>query len=114
MSKSKRASGHRATGTGRVATATTWAIGALLATAAAADPAGDGMWMSLGGLAGTTRPDGKLSDYQWDTGPKLAWGAEALPGNDLAFPSTFDALADYLRRVHAMEPPADATDPAPP
>ncbi|HZM16464.1 MAG TPA: NUDIX hydrolase [Candidatus Krumholzibacteria bacterium] len=39
---------------------------------------------------------------------------EALPWNDLAFPSTFDALADYLRRVHAMEPPADATDPAPP
>lgn len=35
-----------------------------------------------------------------------------IPWRDLAFPSTFDALRDYVRRVHGVEPPPDAAPPA--
>lgn len=37
-------------------------------------------WWSLGILGGTTRPDPAFADYQWDTQPRLAWGAEMLVG----------------------------------
>jgi ADP-ribose pyrophosphatase YjhB (NUDIX family) len=34
-----------------------------------------------------------------------------IPWNDLAFPSTFDALRDYVARVHELEPPPGAARP---
>lgn len=37
-------------------------------------------WWSLGVLSGTAKPDGALADYQWDTTPGVAWGAQALAG----------------------------------
>lgn len=44
-------------------------------------PAGGRDWgWSIGVLSGATRPDPSLADYQWDTRPKLAWGAQALIG----------------------------------
>lgn len=42
-----------------------------------------------------------------------AFPAPAIPWNDLAFSSTFDALAAYVERRHALSPPADAARPAP-
>lgn len=50
---------------------------------AAGSPAAPGVgsdWASLGVLTGSTQPDGALADYQWDTRPKVAWGAQALAG----------------------------------
>jgi hypothetical protein len=41
---------------------------------------GPQLWLSLGLLAGTTRFDSRLADYQWDITPRLDWGAEALAG----------------------------------
>ena len=35
-----------------------------------------------------------------------AFAPAGLPWDDLAFPSTYDALADYTARVHALSPPA--------
>jgi hypothetical protein len=69
----------------------------LLATLLAHDPAGadpasptppaatpaearSSGWISLGVLTGSTKPDGTLADYQWDTNPRAAWGAQALAG----------------------------------
>lgn len=37
-------------------------------------------WWSMGVLSGTAKPDGALADYQWDTTPGIAWGAQALAG----------------------------------
>ena len=37
----------------------------------------------------------------------------AIPWNDLAFPSTFDALRDYVVRVHHLHPPTGCTPPQP-
>ena len=42
--------------------------------------AGGGLWWSVGLLAGSTLSDPKLSDYQWDTSPRPAWGAQVLMG----------------------------------
>jgi ADP-ribose pyrophosphatase YjhB (NUDIX family) len=36
---------------------------------------------------------------------------DSIPWNDLAFPSTFDALRDYVVRVHNLQPPEDAVRP---
>jgi ADP-ribose pyrophosphatase YjhB (NUDIX family) len=36
-----------------------------------------------------------------------------IPWSELAFPSTFDALRDYVRRVHGLEPPPDVRPPQP-
>lgn len=41
---------------------------------------GPELWLSLGLIAGTTRFDSRLADRQWDTTPRLDWGAEALAG----------------------------------
>lgn len=38
-------------------------------------------WWSVGILGGTTRPDPAFADYQWDTRPRMAWGAEMLVGS---------------------------------
>lgn len=38
-------------------------------------------WLSLGVLGGSTQPPGKMADYQWDTRPQAAWGAQALFGS---------------------------------
>jgi hypothetical protein len=43
---------------------------------------GPSLWLSLGLLAGTTQVDPRLADYQWDTTPRAAWGAQALVGTD--------------------------------
>lgn len=40
-----------------------------------------GTWLSAGVLAGTTRFDAHLADYQWDLSPRAAWGAEVLAGS---------------------------------
>jgi len=47
-----------------------------------AEPVRDlgGRWFSLGILGGSTRPDPKLANYQWDAGPRAAWGSQALAG----------------------------------
>jgi hypothetical protein len=52
------------------------------AVAAPAGPraAGRGAWLSLGLLAGSMLSDPRLADYQWDTSPRPAWGAQALLG----------------------------------
>jgi len=39
-----------------------------------------GDWAALALLTGSTQPDAALADYQWDTRPKMAWGAQALAG----------------------------------
>jgi hypothetical protein len=63
----------------------------LLASAAGAsgaprDEAGDRLrdpgsgWYSLGILSGSTRLDDGLADFQWDTTPRVDWGAQALVG----------------------------------
>jgi hypothetical protein len=60
-----------------------WSCALLVATGLAATPAAvhaAGPWFSLGVLAGTTRPDGDLADYQLNTTPHGAWGAQALAG----------------------------------
>jgi ADP-ribose pyrophosphatase YjhB (NUDIX family) len=36
---------------------------------------------------------------------------DAIPWDELAFPSTFEALRDYLRARHSLAPPAGATPP---
>lgn len=41
-----------------------------------------GPWLSIGGLFGSTQPDGELADYQWDTTPRASFGVQALAGND--------------------------------
>ena len=41
---------------------------------------GPGRWLSVGLLSGSTLLDGSLADYQWDTRPQAAWGAQALIG----------------------------------
>jgi hypothetical protein len=41
---------------------------------------GSSLRVTLGVLTGVLKPDAKLADYQWDTSPQLAWGAEALAG----------------------------------
>ena len=37
----------------------------------------------------------------------------ALPWDELAFPSTWEALRDYVERVHGLRPPPGARPPAP-
>jgi len=39
-----------------------------------------GLSLALGILSGSTLPDGRLSQYQWDTRPQMAVGAQALAG----------------------------------
>jgi hypothetical protein len=39
-----------------------------------------GAWLSLGLLAGSVLSDPRLANYQWDTSPRPAWGAQALLG----------------------------------
>jgi hypothetical protein len=57
---------------------------ALVLVAATPDTAASGepsaAWASIGLLGGSTLPDAKLADYQWDTRPRTAWGAQALAG----------------------------------
>jgi len=36
-----------------------------------------------------------------------------VPWNDLAFTSTYDALADYVRQVHGLQPPDGSRRPMP-
>jgi 8-oxo-dGTP diphosphatase len=38
----------------------------------------------------------------------------AIPWSELAFPSTFDALREYVGRVHGLEPPAGVAPPVMP
>jgi len=38
---------------------------------------------------------------------------DVLPWSDLAFPSTWDALSEYVARVHGIAPPATARRPQP-
>jgi hypothetical protein len=40
-----------------------------------------GTWLSTGVLTGSTAPNSRLSDYQWDVQPHAAWGAQALAGH---------------------------------
>jgi hypothetical protein len=49
-----------------------------LATAAPAAPSRG--WISLALLAGSTQFDTGLADYQWDTTPRIGWGATGLIG----------------------------------
>jgi hypothetical protein len=35
----------------------------------------------------------------------------AIPWAELAFPSTFEALRDYLQRAHGLEPPPGSVPP---
>jgi hypothetical protein len=39
-----------------------------------------GLSFALGLMTGSTLPDARLSSYQWDTRPQMAWGAQALAG----------------------------------
>lgn len=64
--------------TGRAALA---ALVAVMPQALARDSRAAGLGhatLSLGGLVGSTRPAAGLADFQWDTGPKLGYGAQAL------------------------------------
>ena len=36
--------------------------------------------LSIGVLGGSSKPDAGLADYQWETLPRAAWGAQALAG----------------------------------
>jgi hypothetical protein len=38
------------------------------------------LWLSLGLLTGADKPDARLANYQWNTTPHAAWGAQALVG----------------------------------
>lgn len=40
-----------------------------------------GLTFALGLMTGSTLPDARLSNYQWDTRPQMAWGAQALVGS---------------------------------
>ena len=42
-----------------------------------------------------------------------SFAPHAIPWDDLAFSSTYDALADYVLRVHGFQPPAGSRRPAP-
>ncbi len=44
-------------------------------------PESGGRWFSIGVLAGSAQPDADLADYQWNTTPRVAWGAQALAGS---------------------------------
>lgn len=63
-----------------------WLLAALCACPAAAHAAPfggagtDRPWFSIGVLSGTSKPDAGLADYQWNTAPRAAWGAQALAG----------------------------------
>jgi len=39
-----------------------------------------GLSLALGILSGSTLPDARLSNYQWDTRPQMSYGAQALLG----------------------------------
>jgi len=60
------------------------AIAGLGAIAQPARPAvaadADSRWWSVGVLAGSMQPDGRLADYQWGTSPRAAWGVRTLAG----------------------------------
>jgi len=53
------------------------ALAALLASTPAGAGARDGLALTLGVLGGSSLPDSRLSDYQWNTGARVAWGAQA-------------------------------------
>jgi len=38
------------------------------------------LWLSLGILSGAVLPDAHLTDYQWDTTPRMGWGVQVLAG----------------------------------
>lgn len=42
-----------------------------------------------------------------------AFAASDLPWDELAFTSTYDALADYMHRLHAVQPPSGSRKPLP-
>ena len=48
--------------------------------AAAGGPVTAPRWVSFGASSGATQLDGRLADYQWDTGWRASWGAELLAG----------------------------------
>jgi len=60
------------------------ATGSWAVPAAGADPvsafAHGPYWFSIGVLSGSAQPDAHLADYQWDTRPHPAFGAQALAG----------------------------------
>ncbi len=37
-------------------------------------------WVTVAWLTGSTQLDPQLADYQWDTSPRLSWGAQASLG----------------------------------
>lgn len=54
---------------------------ACLATPAPARAEAGAPWrVSVGMLGGSSKPDAGLADYQWETLPRAAWGAQALAG----------------------------------
>ena len=38
-------------------------------------------WVSAAALLGSTQPDAKLADYQWQTSPSAGWGAQVMAGH---------------------------------
>lgn len=41
-------------------------------------------WLSVAALVGSTQPDAKLADYQWETSPAAGWGGELMAGRGRA------------------------------
>lgn len=56
------------------------ALAVLPGPAGADAPASERAWLSIGALGGVTLFDSHLADYQWDTSPQNAWGAQVLAG----------------------------------
>ena len=59
----------------------------------------------------TARPSGGALQAADEALEARAHAPAEIPWNDLAFPSTFHALRDYVARVHGIEPPAGSAPP---
>jgi hypothetical protein len=97
----------------RGAAAVTGALALLLAATgtarADADTAAQRPWVSLGVLTGSTQADASLADYQWETTPQMAFGAQALVGAG-RFATGFRWWSAQTTQVLGL--PAPTTDPS--
>jgi len=68
------------------------------------DPAGHGEpWYSLGAWSGSSKPDEALSNYQWNTLPRAAWGVQARAGRG---PAALGVRFGRTQTTQTMQLPA--------
>jgi hypothetical protein len=75
-----RGKGRLAIARGALAAGIVVALSAARAGAEAPSPAPTGLRASIAVLAGPSKLDRALADYEWDTSPAWAWGLRALVG----------------------------------